>query len=567
MQRRWSDARRRRAWPGPCVGKLRPVNLLTRLLELDVALFKKIVGARSQLLDKVLYSASAAANRSRLWMCIAAVLAGAGGRFGKRAALRGVLSVGMTSLVANLPLKMLARRGRPDRRTFPTIPLLRRGPASFSFPSGHSASAAAFTTGVSLEMPKAAVPLAALASAVGYSRVYTGVHYPGDVVAGAALGLGIGLSTARFWPVAPHDPAKTRPAFQPVQGEPSPQGAGVAIVVNPLSGPAMSVDPVEQLSKELPQASIVELDEEMDLMETLNRACRQARVIGIAGGDGSINLGATVAHEENKPMLVIPSGTLNHFARALGLETLADAVEAIRSGQAVAVDLGMIDGRPFLNTSSFGSYVDLVDVREKLEPKIGKWPAVIAALVRVLRRSQRVDVEINGRRRLVWMVFAGNCRYKPSGFAPSWRERLDDGLLDVRIVDANEPWSRTRLVLSVLTGRLARSALYEQFTTRQLSVRSLQGSLRLARDGETFQGSKEFSITKSARRVAVFVPRASLPPEVTADENGQSHEGDHSHSRDPRLRPVVGLTEDVTGPNRLGDPKDRPYPIGNEKPP
>ena len=64
---------------------------------------------------------------------------------------------------------------------------------------------------------------------------------------------------------------------------------------------------------------------------------------------------------------MFPGGTLNHFAREIGLATMDDAVAAVESGSAVGIDVGMIAGRPFLNTASFGSYVDLVDARERLE--------------------------------------------------------------------------------------------------------------------------------------------------------------------------------------------------------
>ena len=154
----------------------------------------------------------------------------------------------------------------------------------------------------------------------------------------------------------------------------------------------------------------------------------------------------------------------------------------MREGRAVCVDRAVIDGNTFVNTASIGSYVDLVDAREKLQGKIGKWPAVVVALVRVLRRAHAVNLEIDGERRRVWMVFIGNCRYLPAGFAPSWRERLDDGQLDVRIVDGSRPWSRSRLLVAVMTGRLARCGAYEQRYVKRLEVRSLEGRLRLVED-------------------------------------------------------------------------------------
>ena len=170
------------------------------------------------------------------------------------------------------------------------------------------------------------------------------------------------------------------------------------------------------------------------------------------------------------------------------------------------MDRAVIDGHTFVNTASIGNYVDLVDAREKLEHRIGKWPAVVFALIGVLRTSHPVELEIDGQRRKVWMVFIGNCRYHPAGFTPSWRERLDDGQLDVRIVDGTHPWSRTRLLLSVMTGRLARCGAYEQRFVRSMHVKSLEGRLRLARDGETFDGPEEFTIAKADDPLLVYVP-------------------------------------------------------------
>jgi undecaprenyl-diphosphatase len=132
---------------------------------------------------------SHAADYSRLSLAAATLLAATGGRRGRRAAAHGVAAVGVTAIVVNLAVKPLGRRRRPDRAA-ERVPVARhvRMPSSTSFPSGHAAAAFAFAAGVGHVLPSAAIPLRGLAALVGYSRVHTGVHYPGDVVAGALIG-------------------------------------------------------------------------------------------------------------------------------------------------------------------------------------------------------------------------------------------------------------------------------------------------------------------------------------------------------------------------------------------
>ena len=165
---------------------------------LDLAVYAAIARTPTPALDDAMRRLSRAADYSRLSFASAALLAIAGGRSGRNAAKMGLASIAVTSTVINVAVKPIARRRRPDRHAG-EVPLARqvRMPTSRSFPSGHSAAAFAFATGVAQVQPAAAIPLRALAAAVAYSRVHTGVHYPGDVLAGALIGTTLAQLTKR----------------------------------------------------------------------------------------------------------------------------------------------------------------------------------------------------------------------------------------------------------------------------------------------------------------------------------------------------------------------------------
>jgi membrane-associated phospholipid phosphatase len=178
-----------------------PAPRLARWLDeverLDVGVYAAIARTPTPAMDRAMSRLSRAADYSRLSLASAAVLALAGGRGGRRAAVIGLASVAVTASVANLIAKPLGRRRRPDRIA-QEVPLARQVdmPVSSSFPSGHAAAAFAFATGVAHVSPEAAAPLSVLAALVAYSRVHTGVHYPGDVVAGSLLGAALAAATA-----------------------------------------------------------------------------------------------------------------------------------------------------------------------------------------------------------------------------------------------------------------------------------------------------------------------------------------------------------------------------------
>jgi membrane-associated phospholipid phosphatase len=181
-----------------------PARWLQDAERVDVAVYAAIAQTPTPTLDRAMARLSHAADYSRLSLASAAVLATVGRRRGRRAAAFGLASVGVAASLVNLAVKPLGRRRRPDRAA-EQVPVARhvRMPSSTSFPSGHSAAAFAFATGVGHVLPPAAIPLRGLAALVAYSRIHTGVHYPGDVIAGALIGTTLAQLTTHTLDRAP----------------------------------------------------------------------------------------------------------------------------------------------------------------------------------------------------------------------------------------------------------------------------------------------------------------------------------------------------------------------------
>jgi diacylglycerol kinase family enzyme/membrane-associated phospholipid phosphatase len=481
----------------------------------DRALLRKVAARSWPLAEPVLPRLSRSANRGLLWFAVAGGLATVAGRPGRRAALRGIGSLALASATVNTIGKQAVRRARPLRDAVPAVRRLRRQPLSTSFPSGHAASAAAFATAVALESPRLGAVVAPVAWSVAFSRIYTGVHYPSDVLAGVAIGMGAafavrGLAASRGEFARPERPRADAPAL--------PDGRGLTVVVNERSGPpAPLASPAERLRILLPHAELLPAGEDDDFGELLEKAARQAveagGALGVYGGDGSVNRAAAVAMRYGLPLAVFPGGTYNHFARDLGVAAAEDTARAVRAGSASAVDTARFrscDDReaepvPFLNTFSIGSYPELVRYRERWSRRVGSWPAGVLAAVRVLRTSRAVDVELGGRRQQVWVLFVGNGTYRSLGPAPVSRDHLADGLLDVRIVRGGR-FSRTRLIAAALTGGLTGSPVHARARLRRLRIRVLSADTRLAFDGEVAPAPSELLLDKVNEGLTVYRP-------------------------------------------------------------
>ncbi len=489
------------------VRRRRGIRQITQGLgTIDEEVFEAIANSPSQLLDITMPALTRAADYSRLWFAIAAALLASGRPSLQRGAVRGVASLALTSLVTNQVAKRLRRRARPSYLLVPIARRARRLPTSNSLPSGHAASAAAFAVGAGLENAPLGLVLALLASLVGLSRVATGAHYPSDVFIGFGIGASIAVLGARLVPpVVPSDLATTEPLR--VDTPARPDGAGVVLVVNPASGSGTGARIIDGVRKHLPRAGILELGPDDDLEAALRSAAERAEVLAIAGGDGSVSCAASVAVDTGLPLAVFPAGTFNHFAKDIDCDTIDKTIHAIKHGSVSCVDLVCCnDDQIVINTASIGAYPKFVQTRERLEHKIGKPLAGAYAMLKTLRHDDPVRIKFDNRTVQTSLFFLGNCTYLPSGFAPARRIRMDDGLIDVRILEIGRRFSKVRVLTALLLARLEHSKLYHERQAPEFSFTSLDGPTVIAHDGEVGSAHESASFSAMYRVLPVFRP-------------------------------------------------------------
>ncbi|SPM33247.1 phosphoesterase [Mycobacterium rhizamassiliense] len=492
----------RRPWQ-----RARGIKQITKGLgTLDRELFTAIAESPTPLLDTVMPPLTRAADHSKLWLAIAAALLASGKPGVQRGAARGVVTLGFTSLLTNQVAKRIHQRPRPLSDSVPVVRRVRRRPTSNSLPSGHSASAAAFAVGVGLENPPLGFGLALLAGLVGLSRVATGAHYPGDVVVGLGIGAGIAVAGGRLVPpIAETALPRTEPLR--VEMPERPDGSGVVLVINPESGSGTGSRVVDEVRAALPKAEIRELGPDDDPAEVLRDAAERAEVLAVGGGDGTVSAAAAVAVDAGLPLAVFPAGTFNHFAKDIGCGTVANTVDAVRRGSVVCVDVVCLnETRTLLNTASIGAYPAFVRRREKLEKRIGKPLASFYAMLRTLRSDRPVRICYDNKTLLTSLFFLGNSVYLPTGFAPSRRSRMDDGLMDVRILEAGRRFARTRILTALALGRLQRSPLYHELQVPEFSFTAVDGPTTVARDGEVDEECEQAKFVAKYRVLPVFSP-------------------------------------------------------------
>jgi diacylglycerol kinase family enzyme len=215
-------------------------------------------------------------------------------------------------------------------------------------------------------------------------------------------------------------------------------------------------------------------------------------IVVAGGGDGTINAVAGVLADTDAAFGVLPLGTLNHFAKDIGIPLDLDgAIATIAGGGRRLVDVGEVNEQIFLNNSSLGLYPDIVRDREKQQHRLGrgKWPAALWATLGALRRYPFLSVRLSmddgsDHARRTPFVFIGNNAYTMQGFSIGARDTLDAGRLSLYVAQRPGRLALLRLGWSALCGRLAQERDFDVLSAKSLEIDTRHKRIRVATDGE-----------------------------------------------------------------------------------
>jgi diacylglycerol kinase family enzyme len=319
------------------------------------------------------------------------------------------------------------------------------------------------------------------------------------------------------------------------------------IVMNPRSGGGKVGRFDLQRRAEAFGADVALLDRPGTDVQQLARdaLARGADLLGVAGGDGTQALVAQVAAEADVPFLVISAGTRNHFALDLGLdrEDPARCLTALRDGVEARVDLGDINGRPFVNNASFGAYAEIVESPAYRDDKRGTTLDTLPDLLRG-ERGAHLAADLGGRMLVEGpqALLISNGPYEASDLAGLGRRaRLDRGLLGVIAIRVDSAWQAVALLNRAHERGLRRAQ------GREVRVTADRAEIPVGIDGETVDLATPVLCTSRPGALRVRLPRdrpGIRPPRGTLDAaalwalaRGRSPDG-HGTREDVPSRPV-----------------------------
>lgn len=297
-----------------------------------------------------------------------------------------------------------------------------------------------------------------------------------------------------------------------------PQAESIKIIINGRSGLGDHED-VRKKLREILETANTTVDISLaqsgtEVADLAQAAVRDGHDLIVAGGgDGTVSSVAAVLVDAGKTLGVLPLGTLNHFARDLGIPLdLQEAAHNLLSGYPRKIDVGEVNSRIFLNNSSLGLYPSIVREREKQQSLgSGKWPAFVWAAITALRRYPFLDVRLDagGRQfaRRTPFVFIGNNEYTMERLTIGTRECLDRGQLSLYMTNRTGRWGLFRLALRALLGHLREDKDFLALCTEEISITTRHKRVRVALDGEVDVLEAPLNYRVRPGALQVIVPR------------------------------------------------------------
>ena len=239
-------------------------------------------------------------------------------------------------------------------------------------------------------------------------------------------------------------------------------------------------------------------------------ADRGDRMLIVGGGDGTVSAAASALIGTETALGILALGTLNHFARDLGIPTAVDeAARVIAAGAVRRVDVAEMNGKVFINNSAIGLYPLMVVDRDLQRKRLGrsKRLAMIVASIRTLARfnHQRLTLTVNDDQKRVDtpLLFVGNNDYRTDLRAPGQRDSLDDGQLSVMVMRKNTRRGLIAASIRALFGRSRPDDMVRIDDVERLRVSSRRSQLAVSLDGEVISAGPplDYRIRKKALRV------------------------------------------------------------------
>ncbi len=274
----------------------------------------------------------------------------------------------------------------------------------------------------------------------------------------------------------------------------------------------------EQIASVFPDAVTLWGSETVRIDELIARAMSDSPTLLVAaGGDGTINAVASAIVGTDIVLGVLPAGTLNHFAKDLGIPTdLADAVTLLRDGTPRRVDVGSVNDRIFLNNAGLGLYPEIVRRREAEQRQgASKWPAAFISAMRALYRYRELGLRLRTDTttflRRTPALFVGNNEYVNHDTLKPHRDSLTEGTLSVFIPRAHGRMQLLWFTMRAMVGNVRDDRGFEMLKLEHVTVDAKHRLAHVSIDGEVVK--LETPLAFESRRGALLVmgPATALP--------------------------------------------------------